>query len=161
MGATDSVVDLLPITCLVYRSLGYLDPWEGESVMNAVDQVLSADMTDLLDRLAASVPGGSLTAISAMQPTLRKRLDEMEDHLTTARAALLDGYGRWRRALEDIESLWALGVYRIDGMEGRDMAPHTPRRSEHPGEAGLLLGNRAASSSAAEETVEPARSIAA
>jgi hypothetical protein len=95
--------------------------------MNAVEQVLTADMNELLDRLAASVPGGSLTAISATQPTLRKRLDEMEDHLTTARAVLLDGYGRWRRALEDIESLWALGVYR----------------------------------SAAEETVEPARSIAA
>ena len=42
----------------------------------------------------------------------RKRLDEMEDHLTDARAAVLDGYGRWLRALEDIESLWALGAYR-------------------------------------------------
>ena len=95
--------------------------------MNAVEQVLRADMNELLDRLASSVPGGCLTAISATQPTLRKRLDEMEDHLTNARAAMLDGYGRWLRALEDIESLWALGAYR----------------------------------SAAEETVEPARAIAA
>jgi len=95
--------------------------------MNAVEQVLSADMNDLLERLASSVPGGCLSTIAATQPTLRKRLDEMEDHLTTARAALLDGYGRWRRALEDIEGLWALGAYRL----------------------------------AAEEAVEPARSIAA
>jgi len=95
--------------------------------MNAVERVLSADMNELLDRLASSVPGGCLTAVSATQPTLRKRLDEMEDHLTNARAALLDGYGRWRRTLEDIENLWALGVYR----------------------------------SASEESVEPARAIAA
>ena len=85
--------------------------------MNAVEQVLSTDMDELLDRLASSVPGGCLTAISAMQPTLRKRLDEMEDHLTTARAAVLDGYGRWRRVLEDIESLWALGVYHSTAEE--------------------------------------------
>ena len=85
--------------------------------MNAVEQVLRADMNELLDRLASSVPGGCLTAISATQPTLRKRLDEMEDHLTDARAAMLEGYGRWRRAFEDIESLWALGAYRSAAEE--------------------------------------------
>ena len=85
--------------------------------MNPAEQVLRADMNDLLDRLASSVPGGCLTAISAAQPTLRKRLDEMEDRLTDARAILLDGYGRWRRALEDIESLWALGAYRSAAEE--------------------------------------------
>ena len=95
--------------------------------MNAVERILSGEMNELLERLASSVPGGCLSTIAATQPTLRKRLDEMEDHLTGARAALLDGYGRWRRALEDIESLWALGAYR----------------------------------SAAEEPVEPSRSIAA
>ena len=85
--------------------------------MNAVEQVLRADMNELLDRLASSVPGGCLTTISGTQPTLRKRLDEMEDRLTDARAILLDGYGRWRRALEDIESLWALGAYRSAAEE--------------------------------------------
>ena len=85
--------------------------------MNAVEQVLNVEMNELLDRLASSVPGGCLIAISATQPTLRKRLDEMEDHLTTAQAAVLDGYGRWRRALEDIESLWALGAYRSAAEE--------------------------------------------
>ena len=128
--------------------------------MNAVEQVLSTDMNELLERLASSVPGGCLTAITATQPTLRKRLDEMEDHLTNARAAMLDGYGRWRRALEDLESLWALGAYRIDCMGGPDTAPQTPRRSEHSGEAGALLGT-GGRSSAAEEPVEPARAIAA
>ena len=85
--------------------------------MNAVEQVLRADMNELLDRLASSVPGGCLTAVSATQPTLRKRLDEMEDHLTNARATMLEGYGLWRRALEDIESLWALGAYRSAAEE--------------------------------------------
>ena len=128
--------------------------------MNAVEQVLRAEMDELLDRLASSVPGGCLTTISAIQPTLRKRLDEMEDHLTSARAAMLDGYGRWRRALEDVESLWALGAYRVDHMGGLDMAPQTPQRSEHPGEAVALLGT-GGRSSAAEEPVEPTRAIAA
>ncbi|MGH6690051.1 MAG: hypothetical protein ACREF4_05155 [Gammaproteobacteria bacterium] len=92
--------------------------------MNAVERVLSGEMEELLERLAESVPGGCLSAISANQPTLRKRLDEMEDHLTGARAALLDGYGQWRRALEDVESLWALGVYRSTAEE-----PIEPARS--------------------------------
>ena len=80
--------------------------------MNAVEQVLKGEMSELLERVSSSVPGGCLATISASQPALRKRLDEMEEHLTHARAALLDGYGRWRRALEDVENLWALGAYR-------------------------------------------------
>jgi hypothetical protein len=101
-------------------------PWEGQ-VMNAVEQVLDTEVADLLERLAGSVPGGCLSGIGARQPTLRKRLDEMESQLTMARTALLEGYGRWRRALEDVENLWAVAAFR----------------------------------SAAEETVEPAGSIAA
>jgi hypothetical protein len=93
-------------------------------MMNEVERVLSGEMGELLERLAASVPGGCLGEISARQPTLKKRLDEMEDQLTGARAALLDGYGRWRRALDDIESLWALGAYRSTAED-----PVEPARS--------------------------------
>ena len=95
--------------------------------MNAVEQVLSTEVADLLERLAESVPGGCLSGIGARQPALRKRLDEMESQLTMARTALLEDYGRWRRALEDVENLWAVAAYR----------------------------------STAEETIEPAGSIAA
>ncbi|HYU14752.1 MAG TPA: hypothetical protein VEL05_01720 [Candidatus Acidoferrum sp.] len=95
--------------------------------MNAVEQVLNTEVADLLERLAESVPGGCLSGIGARQPALRKRLDEMESQLTMARTALLEDYGRWRRALEDVENLWAVAAYR----------------------------------STAEETVEPAGSIAA
>jgi hypothetical protein len=125
--------------------------------MNPLDQVLTHEMTDLLERLASTVPGGCLSAITATRPTLRKRLDEMEDHLTHARASVLDGYGRWRRALEDLESLWALGAYRIDAMDGTDLAPE-PSREGADGAAG---GARSRRSSAAEKSGEPARSIAA
>jgi hypothetical protein len=90
--------------------------------MNAVEQVLSAEMNDLLERLASSVPGGCLASISARQPTLRRRLEEMESQLTGARAALLDGYGRWRRALEDVENLWALAAWRSAAEEPAEPA---------------------------------------
>jgi hypothetical protein len=90
--------------------------------MNAVDQVLSAEVNDLLERLASSVPGGCLTAISARQPMLKKRLDETEGQLTVAREALLEGYGRWRRALEDFENLWALAAWRSAAEEPAEPA---------------------------------------
>ncbi len=85
--------------------------------MNAVEHLLNEEVNDLLERLASSVPGGCLTAISARQPTLKKRLDETESQLTVARAALLEGYGRWRRALEDVENLWALAAWRSAAEE--------------------------------------------
>ncbi len=90
--------------------------------MNAVEQVLSAEVNDLLERLAASVPGGCLMGIGASQPTLKKRLDEMEGQLTVARATVLEGYGRWRRALEDLENLWALAAWRSAAEEPAEPA---------------------------------------
>jgi len=79
--------------------------------MNAVDVVLQDELGRLMDRLAATVPGGSLEVTSAANPTLRTRLDDMEVSLATARAALLEDYGRWRRALDDLENLWALASW--------------------------------------------------
>ena len=55
--------------------------------MNAVEQVLSTELTDLLERLAESVPDDCMSAIGSRQPTLKKRLDEMEGQLTMTRAA--------------------------------------------------------------------------
>jgi hypothetical protein len=79
--------------------------------MNAVDVVLRDEIERLMDRLAASVPGGSLEATSAANPTLRARLDDLEVALATARTALLEDYGRWRRVLDDVENLWALAAW--------------------------------------------------
>jgi hypothetical protein len=107
--------------------------------MNAVEQVLESDINDLLDRLTASVPDGCLRVTSTRHPALLKRLDEAETQLSGLRSALLDSYGRWRRALEDTENLWALAAYRVDQM-GSDALP---------------------TRSAPEQALEPARSIAA
>jgi hypothetical protein len=79
--------------------------------MNAVDVVLQNELAGLMDRLAASVPGGRLEMTSAANPTLRARLDDMEISLSVARAALLEDYGRWRRSLDDLENLWALASW--------------------------------------------------
>ena len=80
--------------------------------MNPVDRILYEELTHLVDRLATSVPNGSLTQAAGANPLLRARLDEADAQLATARAALLDDYGRWRRALEDMENLWALAAWR-------------------------------------------------
>jgi hypothetical protein len=80
--------------------------------MNPVDRVLHDELTHLVDRLATSVPDGSLARAAAASPLLRARLDEADAHLAAARASLLEDYGRWRRALEDMENLWALAAWR-------------------------------------------------
>jgi hypothetical protein len=80
--------------------------------MNPLDRVLHEELTNLVDRLATSVPDGSLTQAVAANPLLRARLDEADAQLADARASLLEGYGRWRRALEDMENLWALAAWR-------------------------------------------------
>lgn len=85
--------------------------------MNHVEQVLDDEITRLLDRLAGSVPGGCLEAIGGRMPTLRRRLDEVEHQMAGIRASLLEGYGRWRRALEDVENLWALAGWRAAAQE--------------------------------------------
>jgi hypothetical protein len=79
--------------------------------MNAVDVVLQDELGRLMDRLAAAVPGGCLDATSTANPALRSRLDDAEVSLATARAALLEDYGRWRRTLDDLENLWALASW--------------------------------------------------
>jgi len=80
--------------------------------MNPVDRVMYEELTFLVDRLATSVPNGSLAQATAANPLLRARLDEADAQVAAARAALLEGYGRWRRALEDVENLWALAAWR-------------------------------------------------
>jgi len=80
--------------------------------MNPVDRVLYEELTHLIDRLASSVPDGSLADRAVASPQLRTRLDDADVQLAAARASLLEGYGRWRRALEDVENLWALAAWR-------------------------------------------------
>jgi hypothetical protein len=85
--------------------------------MNPVERVLYDEITRLLDRLAASVPAGSLDEIRAGTPTLKARLETAEANLGQSREAILEAYGRWRRALEDVENLWALAAWRSAAAE--------------------------------------------
>jgi hypothetical protein len=80
--------------------------------MNPLNRLLGAELNDLLDRIATSLPAGSLAAASAAHPTLRARLDEAEARLSAVRATLLEAYGDWGRALEDLENLWALAAWK-------------------------------------------------
>ena len=83
--------------------------------MNAVEHVLYEEVTHFMDRLATTVPPGA--AVPTAMPRMRSRLEEAEAELATARAAIVEGYGRWRRALEDVENLWALAAWRSTAAE--------------------------------------------
>ena len=83
--------------------------------MNPVERVLYRDLTELLDRIP--IQEGSLEHIRAGSPTLKARLDEAEANLAGVRSALLEGYGRSRRVLEDVENLWALAAWRSSAAE--------------------------------------------
>jgi hypothetical protein len=84
-------------------------------LMNPVQGVLDQELASLLERLASSVPLGSLSTVATANPSLKARLDTAEAQLGAARASMLEGYGRWGRALEDIENLWAVAALREEG----------------------------------------------
>ena len=80
--------------------------------MNPVEKILDGELAWMIDRLAGSLPNGVLEEITASSPTLRVRLDDAEARLAEVRATLLADYGRWRRALDDLENLWAVAFWR-------------------------------------------------
>jgi hypothetical protein len=84
----------------------------GGVTMNAVERIIDGELISLLDRLASSLPPETLSRLPALSPTLRPRLDVAEAQLADVRASLLADYGRWQRALEDVENLWALASWR-------------------------------------------------
>jgi hypothetical protein len=85
--------------------------------MNPVERVLDDEVSRLIDRLASSVPGGSLAAMTTLHPGLRARVDQVEAGLADVRGALLEAYGRWQRGLEDLENVWALAAWRSTAAE--------------------------------------------
>ena len=83
--------------------------------MNPVERLLYDEVTRFIDRLATSVAPGAILPTTI--PALRGRLDDADADLAAARAAMLESYGRWRRALEDVENLWALAAWRSSAAE--------------------------------------------
>jgi hypothetical protein len=90
--------------------------------MNPVERLLQDEVTHLIDRLASSIPLAA-PAARGMTATTHARLAEAEAQMAHARTALMEGYGHWRRALEDVENLWALAAWRSTAAE---------EPSEHP-----------------------------
>ena len=90
--------------------------------MNPVERLLQEEVTRFVDRLASSIPPDGV-GVQTLTSAVRTRLDEAEAQLAQARASLVEGYGRWRRALEDVENLWALAAWRSTAAE---------EASEHP-----------------------------
>jgi hypothetical protein len=80
--------------------------------MNPLDRLLEDELNRLLDRISTSVPGESLAQVTTSIPTLRARLDEADARLAALRGTLLDAYGAWTKALEDLENLWALAAWK-------------------------------------------------
>ena len=83
--------------------------------MNAVEQLLYDEVTHFIDRLATSVAPGA--GVPTALPAMRARLEDADAELATARMAMMESYGRWRRALEDVENLWALAAWRSTAAE--------------------------------------------
>jgi len=85
--------------------------------MNTMERLLHDEITRLMDRLATTVPEGGIERMRGENPTLKLRLDEMEAMLAGIRNSLMEGYGRWSRALDDLENLWALAAWRSAASE--------------------------------------------
>jgi hypothetical protein len=105
-----------------------MSPWysgceEVRCMMNQLEKVLNRDISRLLERLADSVPGGCLEATAAQNPSLRRRLDEVEAQMATLRASMLENYGSWRLAMEDVENLWALAAWKSAREETAEQSP--------------------------------------
>ena len=88
--------------------------------MNAMERLLSADLARAIDRLATSIPESSLERMRTVTPTLAARLADVETGLAGARAALVEDYARWTRALDDLENIWALAAWRSAAEEPLD-----------------------------------------
>jgi hypothetical protein len=82
--------------------------------MNAMERLLQDELNRLLDRIAVSAGEDTATGLTS---DLRAPIERCEERVTALRAALLDGYTEWTRALEECEDLWAVAGLRKDGAE--------------------------------------------
>jgi hypothetical protein len=82
--------------------------------MNTLERLLQDELNRLVDRIAARASADTATALS---PELRARIDRSEDRLSGLRAALLDGYAEWVKAIEECEDLWVLAELRREADE--------------------------------------------
>ena len=77
--------------------------------MNTLERLLQDELNHLVDRIATRA--GQETA-AGITPDLKTRIERSEERLTGLRAALLDGYAEWVRAIDECDDLWALAELR-------------------------------------------------
>jgi hypothetical protein len=80
--------------------------------MNDLERLLTEDVARLIDRIATSIPEGTVGRVRGSIPTLATRINDIDGRLAAARATLLDDYARWRQTLQDAEDIWALAAWR-------------------------------------------------
>ena len=82
--------------------------------MSHFERLLQDDLNRLVDRIAARAGDAAATGLKS---DLGTRIERSEDRLTVLRAALLDGYAEWARAIEECEDLWAQAGLRSEAPE--------------------------------------------
>lgn len=82
--------------------------------MSHFERLLQDDLNRLVDRIAARAGEGTAAGLKS---DLRTRIERSEERLTALRAALLDGYAEWERAMDECEDLWALAALRDEAPE--------------------------------------------
>jgi len=80
--------------------------------MKSIEQVLTQELSELLEEIAPDVPRGTMAFINVHDPTLRSRIDEAEARLAIHRNELIAHYGSWRSAREDLQNLWSLAGWK-------------------------------------------------
>ena len=88
--------------------------------MDSLDRFLRDEMSRSMERIAGTLPEGTLPLITARHPSLRGRLDDVEARLAQLRAEILERYGAWRAALGEMENLWALAALKRAEPEAAD-----------------------------------------
>ncbi|HEX5529158.1 MAG TPA: hypothetical protein VFZ82_06350 [Methylomirabilota bacterium] len=82
--------------------------------MSQFERLLQDDLNRMIDRIAARAGEGTAAGLKS---DLKTRIERAEERLTGLRAALLDGYAEWGRALGECEDLWALADLRREAPE--------------------------------------------
>lgn len=82
--------------------------------MSHFERLLQDDLNRLIDRIAARAGEGTAAGLKS---ELRTHIERSEDRLTVLRAALLEGYAEWARAIEECEDLWALAGLKREAPE--------------------------------------------
>ena len=79
--------------------------------MKPLEHFLAEDLARTFEAIARGYSEGTLAFIAAHHPELRSRIEAAESRLAAQRAELLGRYDGWRRALEEMENLWALAAW--------------------------------------------------